>query len=307
MLVKILGSAAGGGFPQWNCACRNCTDVRRGGAGLKPRSQSSLAISVDGASWCLLNASPDLRQQFAAHEALAPKADGPLRDSPLKAVVLTNADVDHVAGLLNLRELQPFYLYGSERVLAAVDDNPIFGVLRKDLVARVPVVSGESFEPAGCPGLAIELFAVPGKIALYLEDPEAGPQFGSDEGDVVGLKLTDRKTGRFVCYIPGCAELNGDVRRRISGASVLLFDGTLFDDEEMITLGLSQKSGRRMGHMSMSGKDGSVAQLAEADIGRRIFIHINNSNPVLREDSAERRAVEAAGWEIAEDGMEIRL
>ncbi len=307
MLVKVLGSAAGGGFPQWNCACRNCADVRRGVAGLKPRSQSSLAVSADGANWVLLNASPDLRQQLAAHQALAPSADGPLRGSPLKAVVLTNADVDHVAGLLNLREVQPFHLYASGRVLAAIAANPIFGVLQEDIVMRVPVANGQIFEPAGCPGLAIELFAVPGKIALYLEDPGAGPQFGSGEGDVVGLKLVDRKTGRFICYIPGCAEVDDRIRRRIEGASALFFDGTLFEDEEMIALGLSQKSGRRMGHISMSGKDGSIAQLADAKLGRRIFIHINNSNPVLREDSAERRAAVAAGWEIAEDGMEIRL
>jgi pyrroloquinoline quinone biosynthesis protein B len=307
MRIKILGSAAGGGFPQWNCACRNCADVRRGAHGLKPRSQSSLAVSADGASWCLLNASPDLRQQIAAHAALAPTAEGPARASPIKAVVLTNADVDHVAGLLNLRELQPFSIYASQRVLAAIAANPIFGVLAPEIVQHIAVRNGESFEPAGCAGLAIELFAVPGKIALYLEDASAGPRFGSREGDVAGLKITDRRSGRFLCYIPGCAEIDAEVRRRIEGASVLFFDGTLFDDEEMIAQGLSSKSGRRMGHLSISGKDGSIAQLAGARVGRRIFIHINNSNPVLREDSPERRAVEAAGWEIAEDGMEVSL
>lgn len=305
MLVKILGSAAGGGFPQWNCACRNCTDVRSGVPGLKPRSQSSLAVSADGRNWCLLNASPDLRAQIAPHEALSPGADEGSRASPLKSVVLTNADVDHVAGLLNLREGQPFHLYGSARVLGAVAANPIFNVLKDGIVTRVPVANGEIFEPAGCPGLAVELFTVPGKIALYLETP--GADFGSDEGDVVGLTLTDKSTGRYVCYVPGCAAVDERLLQRFTGASALLFDGTLYTDDEMIAQGLSEKTGRRMGHLSISGADGTIAKLARLDAGRRIFIHINNSNPVLREDSAERRATEAAGWEIAEDGMEIAL
>ncbi|NJM34265.1 MAG: pyrroloquinoline quinone biosynthesis protein PqqB [Rhodomicrobium sp.] len=307
MLVKVLGSAAGGGFPQWNCACPNCTDVRLGAPGLKARSQSSLAVSADGVNWCLLNASPDLREQFAATPELAPRADGPLRNSPLKSVVLTNADVDHVAGLLNLRELQPFTLYGTARVLGAVAANPIFNVLNAERVAREPIASGARFEPAGCPGLSVELFGVAGKIALYLEDPDAGPGFGSGEGDVAGLKIADRETGRFICYVPGCAAVDEALITRIEGASVLLFDGTLYADDEMIALGLSHKTGRRMGHISISGEDGSIAALARADIGRRIFVHLNNSNPVLREASSERRAVTAAGWEVAEDGMTIRI
>jgi pyrroloquinoline quinone biosynthesis protein B len=307
MLVKILGSAAGGGFPQWNCACRNCVDVRRGEPGLKPRSQSSLAVSADGINWCLLNASPDLRQQLAAYSQFSPDPEAGTRHSPLKSAVLTNADVDHIAGLLNLREGQPFSVYGSERVLKAVADNPVFDVLAKGVVARVPVQMDEIFEPAGCPGLQIELFAVPGKIALYLERAEAGPSFGSDEGDVVGLKLTDRKTGRFICYAPGCAHVDQRLIDKFAGASALFFDGTLYTDDEMIEQGLLAKTGARMGHISMSGEDGSVALLAGLDVGRKIFIHINNSNPVLREDSPQRRTVEAAGWVVAEDGMEISL
>ena len=166
MLVKVLGSAAGGGFPQWNCACRNCVDVRHGVPGLKPRSQSSLAVSVDGANWCLLNASPDLRQQLAAYHYFSPDTASGSRHSPLKSVVLTNADVDHVAGLLNLREGQPFSLYGSSRVLSAVAANPVFNVMQDGVVKRISVRNGEVFEPDGCPGLAIEMFAVPGKIPV---------------------------------------------------------------------------------------------------------------------------------------------
>lgn len=307
MLVKILGSAAGGGFPQWNCACMNCMDVRRGVPGLKPRSQSSLAVSGDGLNWCLLNASPDLRAQMAAYGEFAPACREQLRASPIKSVVLTNADVDHVAGLLNLREGQPIHLYASQRVLTALAANPIFNVLKDGVVTRIAVANGAIFDPAGSPGLAIELFTVQGKVALYLENPAAGPDFGSGDGDVAGLKLTDKTTGHFLCYVPGCAEVDARLIGNIEGASALLFDGTLYTDDEMIAQGLSQKSGRRMGHISISGRDGSIAQLTGVNVGRRIFIHLNNSNPVLREGGAERRAVEAAGWEIAEDGMEIEL
>lgn len=307
MFVKVLGSAAGGGFPQWNCACRNCSDARRGVLGLKPRSQSSLAVSADGLNWCLLNASPDLRQQMAAFDRLAPRAENGLRDSPLKSVILTNADVDHIAGLLNLREMQPFHLYASPRVLEALAVNPVFNVLNPDIVRRIARGNGEAFEPDGCPGLSVEIFPVPGKIALFLEDASAGADFGSREGDVTGLKISDRKTGRFLCYVPGCAEVDARLERTIQGSSALFFDGTLFDDDEMVRQGLSPKTGRRMGHISISGETGSIARLADVNIGRRIFIHLNNSNPVLREDSPERRAVEAAGWEIAEDGMEIEV
>lgn len=308
MLVRVLGSAAGGGFPQWNCACRNCSDVRKGVPGLSPRSQSSLAISIDGASWCLLNASPDLREQIAATPALAPYKQGGVRSSPIKSVVLTNADVDHIAGLLNLREGQPFHLYGSGRVLGAVAANPIFGVLAGDVVSRSTVESGTVFVPAGCPGLAIEMFNVPGKVALYLENPQSsGSGFGSDAGDVVGLKLIDRTSGNFAFYIPGCARVDDELLARIEGASALLFDGTLYTDDEMIAQDLSSKTGQRMGHISISGEDGSIARLASAKIGRRIFIHINNSNPILRDDGPERRSVEDAGWEVAYDGMEFSL
>lgn len=306
MLVRVLGSAAGGGFPQWNCACRNCSDVREGVAGLAARSQSSLAVSADGVNWCLLNASPDLRTQIGSFAALTPSVEYGVRFSPLKSVILTNADVDHVAGLLDLREGQPFHLYASERILTVIAANPIFGVLAQGVVTRNVLKNGMRFEPAGCPGLAVEMFAVPGKVPLYLEDA-AGAGYGTDEGDVVGLKLMDRATGAFACYIPGCAEVNAELIDHIEGTAALFFDGTLFTDDEMITQGLSPKTGARMGHISISGDGGSIARLAGVDAGRRIFIHLNNSNPVLREASPERQSVEGAGWEVAYDGMELTL
>jgi pyrroloquinoline quinone biosynthesis protein B len=307
MLVRVLGSAAGGGFPQWNCACRNCSDVRKGVPGFAARSQSSLAVSADGVNWCLLNASPDLRTQIGNFAALTPSVEYGVRFSPLKSVILTNADVDHIAGLLDLREGQAFHLYASERILGVLAANPIFGVLAQGVVTRIILKNGMRFEPAGCPGLAVEMFAVPGKIALYLEDGAAGTGFGTDEGDVVGLKLMDRATGAFVCYIPGCAEVNAELIDHIEGAAALFFDGTLFTDDEMITQGLSPKTGARMGHISISSENGSIARLAGVETGRRIFIHMNNSNPVLREGSPERQGVESAGWEVAFDGMELTL
>ncbi|MCL4768329.1 MAG: pyrroloquinoline quinone biosynthesis protein PqqB [Hyphomicrobiaceae bacterium] len=304
MIIKVLGSAAGGGFPQWNCNCRNCADVRRGVGGLVPRTQSSLAVSADGLSWMLVDASPDLRQQIAATPELDPQTDGRSRASPITAVVLTSADVDHVAGLLSLRESQPFSIHADPRVLSALAASSIFGVLG-GCVRRLPIPRNEVFEPEGCAGLGIEAFAVPGKVALYLEDEGAGPGLGTALGDVIGLKVIDGLSGRFACYVPGCAAVDGGLLRQLAGAAAVLFDGTLYRDDEMIAQGLSQKTGRRMGHISMSGVDGSVAALAGLDAGRRIFTHVNNSNPALREGSPEREWVEAAGWEIAHDGMEV--
>lgn len=304
MIIKVLGSAAGGGFPQVNCACANCADVRAGRPGLSPRTQSSLAVSPDGERWVLLNVSPDLRQQIAATPQLAPRTgDGP-RSSPIGAVVLTNGDIDHIAGLLSLREGIPFALHASPRVLAALAANSIFNVLDSRRVPRLVL-------PLDVPvtvldGLTVEAFVVPGKVALYLES-EAAPRFGTREGDTIGLRIAAPGTGAAFHYIPGCAVIDVALASRLRGASLVLFDGTLYTDEEMIAQGLSDKTGRRMGHISMAGADGSLAAFAALDVGRRIYVHMNNSNPVLREDSAERAAVERAGWEVAFDGMEIRL
>jgi pyrroloquinoline quinone biosynthesis protein B len=309
MLIKVLGSAAGGGFPQWNCNGRNSADVRRGVAGLAPRTQTSVAVSADGRQWVLLNATPDLRQQINDTPELYPAPDGGPRNSPIKAVVLTNGDVDFVAGLLNLREGQPFTLYGSRRVLDVLAANSIFNVLDPALVKRVAMELGQPFAvegPSGPIGLTIEAFAVPGKVALYLEDVEAGANFGTKEGDTVGLKVTETATGRHFLFVPACARLEDDLRKRLQAAPLVFFDGTLYTNDEMIAQGLLNKTGERMGHMNMSGRDGAVEQLAPLNIGRKIFIHINNSNPVLREGSPERAAVEGAGWEVAYDGMEVR-
>jgi pyrroloquinoline quinone biosynthesis protein B len=310
MVIKVLGSAAGGGFPQWNCNGRNSADVRQGKGGLAPRSQASVAVSADGRQWVLLNAAPDLRQQINDTPELYPDPNEGPRNSPIKAVVLTNGDVDAIAGLLCLREGQPLTIYGTARVLDVLASNSVFDVLDAHLVKRVVMAYDRPFAvegPAGPVGMTIEPFPVPGKVPLYLEDEKAGAGFGSQEGDTTGLKVTDAASGHYFFYIPGCAKLDDALRTRIKGAPLLFFDGTLYTNDEMIAQGLLNKTGDRMGHMNMSGSAGSIEQIAPLGIGRKIFIHINNSNPALREDSPERAAIERAGWEVSYDGMEVRV
>jgi pyrroloquinoline quinone biosynthesis protein B len=309
MQIKVLGSGAGGGFPQWNCNCANCRAVRAQAPGFKPRTQSSLAVSANGRDWALLNASPDLRQQIGQTPQLAPEAKDPVRASPIKAVVLTNGDVDHIAGLLNLREAQPFGVYASNRVLGVIEGNRIFDILRRDLVTRTELTLDVAQPLVGAGsdlGLSVTSFAVPGKIALYLEDANA-PNFGTAAGDTLGLEITETKTGKSFFYIPGCAEIDAQLAARLRGAAMVFFDGTLWHENEMIEQGLMGKTGSRMGHVNMSGAKGSIAAFAPLDVVRKIFVHINNSNPVLNAASQERAEAEAAGWEIGEDGMEKTL
>lgn len=309
MQIRILGSGAGGGFPQWNCNGPNSSAVRQGRPGFRARTQSSLAVSADGEHWALLNASPDLRQQINETPDLWPRADKGPRNSPIKAVVLTNADVDHIIGLIHMREAQRFDVYGSERVLATLAANSVFQVLAADKVPRIPLQAGQPVAIAGDGldlGLTVEAFEVPGKVALYLED-STKPGFGSTAGDTIGLKVTEARSGRAFFYVPGCARMDDALAARLRGAALVFFDGTLYTEDEMIRQGLMPKTGSRMGHMNMSGPDGSIAAFAPLGVGRRVFVHINNSNPVLDEASAERKAVEAAGWEVGYDGMEIRL
>lgn len=310
MIIKILGAAAGGGFPQWNCNGRNSASVRAAKPGFSPRTQSSIAVSSDGVRWVLFNASPDLREQIANNRELWPASDGPLRNSPIRAAVLTNADVDHIIGLINLREAQAFSIYGSSRVLATIKANSVFNVCNEKIVPRheLPLDAQTQISGAGEDlGLTVEAFAVPGKVALYLEDTKAGGNFGSREGDTIGLKVIETATGKSFFYVPGCAELDAPLAARVKGASLIFFDGTLYTDDEMIKQGLMQKTGARMGHISISGPEGSIAAFKDLGIERKIYVHINNSNPVLDDNSDERRATATAGWEVGFDGMEISL
>lgn len=307
MKILVLGSAAGGGFPQWNCNCGNCRRARSGDRAALPRTQSSLAVSPDGERWVLLNASPDLGQQIRDNAALHPR--GTRRHSPILAAVVTNGDVDHVAGLLTLREGQPLAVYATPRVQQVLRANRIFNVLNSEAVARRELRLDEPCDVAdrdGRPlGLSVTAFAVPGKVALYLEDAAAGPGFGTQAEDTVGLEIACG-TRRFF-YIPGCAALPKELAARLRGAPLVFFDGTLWRDDEMIAAGVGAKTGRRMGHMSIDGPEGTLAAFAPLDVQRRIFIHMNNTNPVLLADSAERARAREAGWEVAEDGMEISL
>lgn len=306
--ILVLGAGAGGGFPQWNCGCAQCRRARAGDPAAPVRTQSSIAVSADGQRWVLVNASPDLGRQLLDRTALHPV--GGLRHSPVAAVVVTNADVDHVAGLLTLRESHAFPLYATRRVHDILAANAIFNVLNPEYVARRPLAPHEPEPLADAAGdalgLSVELFPVPGKIALWLEDPTK-PGFGSVPEDTVGVKITETATGRHVFYIPGCASLPPDLGRRIDGAPLVLFDGTTFTDDEMAAHKVGTKTAARMGHMAMSGPDGSLTAFAPLRIDRKVYIHINNTNPVLVADTAARRVVEEAGWEVAYDGMEIVL
>lgn len=310
MRILVLGAAAGGGFPQWNCNCDVCALARSEPERARPRTQSSLAISADGKRWFLLNASPDLRQQIMDNSPLWPDP-ARKRGSGIAGTILTNGDVDHVCGLVNLRESQKLNLYATDRILSALGGNSVFDVLNPDFVSRHTLALGEEFEPVdpenGPSGLRVEPFAVPGKVALYLENAEAGDNFGSQPEDTIGLKISVPSTGKVFYYVPGCATVSPDLADRIRGAQLVMFDGTLWRDQEMIEAGVGIKTGQRMGHMSMSGADGSIAAFRSLDVARKVYVHINNTNPVLVEDSAERREAESAGWEIAWDGMEISL
>lgn len=303
----VLGSAAGGGFPQWNSAGPGCTRARSGDAAAKPRTQCSIAASTDGMRWVLFNAAPELTAQIAMTPALHPKPmAGEVRHSPIAAVALTGGEVDTIAGLLSLRERHAFALYGAPRTLDVLDANPIFRALDPALVPRRALVPGQTSmlcDAAGHGlGISVEAFAVPGKVPLFLED-------GQDPGHVsdcetIGLVIRGAAGGEAV-FIPGCAAMTTALRDRLRGASLVLFDGTLWRDDEMIRAGAGTKTGARMGHMSIDGPTGVLETFAGLGVRRRVLVHLNNTNPVLLADSAERAAVIAAGWEVAEDGMEI--
>ena len=298
--IVILGAAAGGGVPQWNCGCANCRAARSDAA--KGADQASAAVSADGEHWFLINASPDIRQQIAATPALHPKA-GQMRHSPIAGVLLTNGEIDAIAGLLTLREGSPFALHAHPRVHSILSANTIFNALKPEVVTRLPMALGITFSPAlpdgSSTGLDITPFAAPGKVALFLEDHD-----GPDPGDTLGLRITDRASGRSVVFLPACARLDDNILAKLEEVEALFIDGTLWRDDELIAQGIGQKTGQRMGHITMQD---AIAALGTAKIGRKFFFHINNSNPAWQPASPERQALEAAGWTIPAQGMEITL
>jgi pyrroloquinoline quinone biosynthesis protein B len=305
--VRVLGSAAGGGFPQWNCACPPCRAVRDGSRPARPRTQSSIAVSPDRRRWLLLNASPDIHAQIEAFPALHPSAGAAGgRAVPLRAVALTDGELDHTLGLLLLREGGGLALHATE----AVRDTLYHGTsLLRTLEAYCPVEwhpvvpdadvrLGDGLD--GLDGLSYRAFDVP-------TTKRARFGVGEGKGRVVGYRVTDDRTGRSLVYLPGVQELTAEVCDRLRDCACLLIDGTCWRDDEMIRLGLAGKTAREMGHLPIDGPGGSLELLSPLPIERKIYIHINNTNPILLEDAPERRVVEAHGMEVAVDGMELRI
>ena len=292
----VLGAGAGGGLPQWNCGCDNCRDAREGR--LPAMTQSSVAVSADGDSWVVLNASPDIGRQLQRTPSLWPKS---LRDTPIGAVVLTNGDIDHVAGLLTLREKTPFSVFATRSGMDILTTNSVFNVLDVEMVERETITVEEPFEPVS--GVTITAFSVPGKVALFLED-EAALDLEAVGDQTIGLFL--EANGKRAAYIPGCATLPDWVLERLDAVDLLLFDGTVWENDDMLRTGTGQKTGARMGHIALNGTGGSLERLSSLT-ARRVYVHINNTNPILQPGSAERAQVTKAGWDIAFDGMEIVL
>jgi pyrroloquinoline quinone biosynthesis protein B len=310
MRVKVLGSAAGGGFPQWNCACRNCRRLRDGSLRGRPRTQTQLAVSSDNSSWLLLNASPDLRQQILSEPEFAPSAA--LARAPIAGVILTSADVDCVMGLLHLREFQPFHVLSTpsvERILKK--ENSIFKVLNRSTPQVIwgcletppqeralSILHGN--EPVGLSYFAVSLGgSYPDYVSIGLRN-ELSP-----EGAVVGLVITQGK--KRVLFAPGLSGQIPQWQDFATACDLVLIDGTFWSNDELIQTGRSQKTAREIGHLPLSGPGGLLEQYPKSAKGRKVLIHINNTNPILDEESAEHRVVLDAGFEIAYDGMEFEL
>jgi pyrroloquinoline quinone biosynthesis protein B len=303
--IHVLGSAAGGGFPQWNCACPNCRGVREGTLRATARTQESVAVSGDGEAWFLLNASPEIRAQIESFPPLHPR--GP-RHSPIEGILLTNADLDHCLGLLSLRESYPLVVYATERVRQGfTQGNVLYRTLQRfpeQVTWRVLKPGREEELAAGArpSGLTVEAVAVPGKPPVHLEGLAA-----PDPEDNVGFRIRESATGRLLAYFSGVGAVTPSVRQALDGADGVFFDGTFWSSQELPALGLGTRRAEDMAHVPVGGDTGSLRMLNGVRAARRVYIHINNTNPLLREGSPERAAVEAEGWEVAGDGMEILL
>jgi pyrroloquinoline quinone biosynthesis protein B len=292
----VLGSGAGGGLPQWNCACDNCTLVRAGDPRVQARTQDSVAVSASGGGgWLLVNASPDVHRQIESFPALHPR--GP-RDTPIGAIALTNGDLDHVLGLLSLRESQPLHVLATERVRAGlVERNAMLRTLARtpEQLTWTAMELGREVVLAGL-GLGVTAIAASGKLPVHL----VGTAEPSPE-DNVALRIRDTASGKILVVATAVGSLEG-VDAIVGGADAVLFDGTFWSDDELVARGLGRGRARDMAHVPVGGDEGSLARLRH---GRRIYTHVNNTNPIVRADPAERAAVLAAGWEIAFDGMEF--
>ena len=309
MRVKILGSGAGGGFPQWNCACPNCAALRAGTFHGKARTQAQLAVSADNRSWFLLGASPDLRAQIEAAPELHPREG--LRQSPIVGAVLANADIDHVLGLLLLRELQPLRVHTTRSIRHILtEDNSMFAMLQRvpAQVAWTSFVPGTAFplqNPAGeDSGLRCRPLSLGAHYPAYVA-PRRQSELSSGEASL-GLILQS-PSGKRLAYMPAVPQIDRALLQEFESADVLLFDGTFWNDDELIRIQGSGQTARQMGHVPVSGDDGSLTRLAGLSRARRIYVHINNTNPMLNQAGPEYREVREAGWEIAEDGWQFDL
>jgi pyrroloquinoline quinone biosynthesis protein B len=287
--VRVLGSAAGGGFPQWNCRCEVC-EAARAGVRARPRTQSSLAIRSDDGPWFLVNASPDLRQQL---ETLEPRRAGGVRAPPVAGVLLTDAEIDHTAGLLLLREsAAPVRVFGAADVERALTEGyPVLPMLERYCGVEWHTLNPQSLDA----NLAVEPFPAGGDAPRYFDGP------------LEATGLTFRGGGATVTYIPGLAAWDDAVVARVAASDLVLVDGTFWRDDELPRLGITGRTARDMGHVALSGPGGTLEVLAGLERPRKVLVHINNTNPILLEDSAERDAVVRAGVEVAYDGLEVEL
>lgn len=304
MKIQILGSAAGGGFPQWNCNCRNCRGVRAGTIRAKTRTQSSITVSANGVDWLLFNTSPDIRQQLESFPPLQPARQ--VRDTGIAAILLMDAQIDHTTGLLMLREGCPHDIWCTEMVEGDLSAGfPVFNMLQHwnggNRVHRIPV--GEDDNSFIIPTLPeLRLTAVP----LLSNAPPYSPRRGNPHpGDNIGVQVEDLRSGHKLFYAPGLGQIEPHLRPFMENADVLLVDGTVWSDDELITNEISTKRGAEMGHLALSGEGGMIEYLNTLRKPRKVLIHINNTNPILDEDSSERAELEAQGIEVSFDGMSI--
>jgi pyrroloquinoline quinone biosynthesis protein B len=298
--IRVLGSAAGGGFPQWNCGCANCEGLRTGRLRATARTQESVAVAA-GRSWVLLNASPDVRPQLESFPPLHPRG---VRDSPIAAVLLTSGELDHCLGLFSLRESQPLAVYATRAVRDGfMRDNALYTALARHLTWRPLGLGVEQpvlDHAGGVTGLAVEACPVPGKAPRYLDE-----RMAPSPEHVVALRLRDVETGRVLTYCPGAARVDDAVHAALDRASCVFFDGTFWSSDELRSAGVGTRRAEDMAHAPLGGADGSLARLGTLSAEHRILIHLNNTNPLLRDDGPERREVAARGWEVAYDGMEV--
>jgi pyrroloquinoline quinone biosynthesis protein B len=303
MHVRVLGAAAGGGFPQWNCSCSNCRRLRQGTLKAQARSQAQLALSADRQNWFLVNASPDLRSQIESFPALHP-SPAAVRHSPVGGVILTSGEVDAALGLLLLRESQPISVYATDAVRRLLmEDNDLFRVLLRqpDQVRWHRLAPGEPTS-LGDSGLRCTPISTGGGFPGHVP-PERSAELNPAEA-VVGLFFEDDRRSR-VAFLPGSPGVQSEWLKPIAACDALLFDGTFWSEDELIRIQGHGKTARQMGHSPISGADGTIASFAPVRGPRKIFIHINNTNPVLDEESAENKYVRDSGWELAFDGMEL--